>query len=143
MGLMRWSPFEELAGYRHGVGRLFPEGGWPVWEGLGYPAVDMYETGDEVVLSADLPGYDPARLQVSVSSNQVLLSGEVGTEREEGRPREDYHRRERRWGAFHRAIGLPARVNPEGARATYRHGLLELRMPKQERERPRRIEIET
>jgi len=149
MALMRWDPWEDLARLREEVTRLFerPFFGPPFRlrerEEMFEPLVDVYEADKEVVVKAELPGIDPKDVEVRVFDEAVLIRGETKEEREEERP--GYYRRERRQGKFYRQVRLPALVKPDEARATFRHGLLEVRAPKAEPVdgRGRRVEIKT
>ncbi len=145
MTLIRWDPWEEVNRLRDEFdrvfgfpGRLFGVGRGGAWT----PSVDVYETADEVVVKAELPGVEPGNLDVRLTEDAVTLRGEMGhEEREEG---EEYYRRERRFGSFYRVVPLPAAIRPEEGRATFRHGVLEVRAPKAEPERARgrRLQIE-
>lgn len=145
MSLLRWDPFEELEELRESMDRLFEDffGRRPLrrvradrWQ----PAIDMYETDREVVVRAELPGIDPKDVDISISGNVLSLKGESKLEREVNE--KDYYRRELRYGAFSRSITLPVDVKAEGAKATFRHGILEVRIPKAEEALPKTIKIE-
>jgi HSP20 family protein len=148
MSILRWDPFEELREMQRSLDRLFDEltGRRPVrrrearepvvWE----PAVEVYETDQEVVVRAELPGVDPKNVNVTVQDNTVTIEAEAKEEQEErGR---NYLRRELRYGQFCRSLALPAEVKPDQAKATYRNGVLELRVPKSERAKPKQVKVE-
>ncbi len=147
MSLMRWEPWRELATFREALNRLFdetfsalrrlPAVGW----GEGKPSVDLIDRGAELVVKADLPGYNPENLEITVQENSVSLRGEVREEREtkEG----DYHIKERSYGSFARTLPLPVPVKPELAKATYKNGVLEIVLPKAEVPKGRTLRIET
>ncbi len=119
------------------AGRLRGAGGFPF-----APSVDLYQTDDAVILEAELPGADPERLEVLVGEDVVTLRGAL---REETERREaGYVYRERRQGAFHRQLPLPAGVDIEACHAEYRDGILRLTMPKTDeaRRRARRVPID-
>lgn len=112
------------------------------WGGpAGYPSVDLVDAGDNLVLRADLPGVDPANVDVRVLDDAVVLRGEMRQETAE--QKEGYYRSERRFGSFYRTVPLPTRVKPEQATASYRHGVLELKLPKagDDEGRGRRLKI--
>jgi HSP20 family protein len=148
MSILRWDPFEELREMQRSLDRLFDEltGRRPVrrrearepvvWE----PAVEVYETDQEVVVRAELPGVDPKNVNVTVQDNTVTIEAEAKEEQEErGR---NYLRRELRYGQFFRSVALPAEVKADAAKATYRNGVLELRVPKSERAKPKQVKVE-
>ncbi len=142
--LVRWNPWNELAGLREDLNRIigrwgrFPEDG--LLAGYGWqPPMDVFQTDDEVVVRAELPGLAEDEIRISAMRNSLTIAGELRREREV--KEESYLRRERRMGSFSRTITLPVEVNPEKARAHYRHGLLEIHLPKSEEARPRPIRI--
>ncbi|MBI2913786.1 MAG: Hsp20/alpha crystallin family protein [Chloroflexi bacterium] len=103
------------------------------------PAVDVYETDDEVVVVVEIAGIADEEVQVEVEGKALVLSGErrsLG-----GRPRRLYSQMEVCHGPFQREILLPAEVNPERARATYNAGMLEIVMPKVGRKLSRQVRI--
>jgi HSP20 family protein len=116
------------------------EGGDQGWaSGAWTPPVDIYETEDALVLTAMLPGVSKDDVSIEVHNNTLLLRGErkpasaVSDER--------YYRRECVYGPFQRSFVLPATVDQNQVQATYHDGLLELRLPKVEAAKPRRIAI--
>lgn len=106
------------------------------WE----PPVDMYETDTEVVIRAALPHIDPKSLDVTVTQDTVTIRAETRSEQDEkGRT---YYRRELRYGTFTRILELPAEVKGEGAKAAYKDGVLEVRVPKSERAKPTSVKVQ-
>lgn len=104
------------------------------------PQIDVARRGNDLVVCADLPGMKKEDIRVEVREDHLILEGERRQEQEEGR--EGYFRSERSWGRFYRAIPLPDGVNPEQAQASFKDGVLEIKMPlPQQQERSRRIEI--
>lgn len=108
-----------------------------------HPLVEVFERDHYVIVRVELPGVDPKDVDVRVTQHVVTLQGEIREAHEE-RPRQGYYHSERRYGSFFRRIELPAPVIPERAKATYRHGILEIAIGKQdETEREgQRLEIE-
>jgi HSP20 family protein len=83
---------------------------------------------------------DPKDVDITVTEDTLTIKGEARTEQEEkGR---NYYRRELRYGSFLRTLALPEEVQGDKARATYRNGILEIRVPKSERARPRTVKVE-
>ena len=103
------------------------------------PAMDLTEADDHFVLKADLPGLDDEDVSIEVQDNTLTISGERKTEhvqRERG-----WHRIERSFGRFSRALTLPDGVNPDGVTAQFDRGVLSVLIPKPEERQPRRISI--
>ena len=146
MALARWDPTRDLLSVREQVNRLFnelsgrlggQEGTWSA--GAWAPPVDIYETADALVLKAELPGVSAHDINIELKENTLILRGERKPEAE---VREDhYHRTERTYGTFQRSFVLPTIIDQEKVRASYRDGVLELRLPKQETAKPRQITI--
>jgi HSP20 family protein len=144
MSLIRWDPFDDLASLRESMDKLFEEfftrrPGRPavtVWQ----PAVELFETDNEVVVRAELPGIDSQNVDITVTEDALTIKGEAKSEQEEkGR---NYYRRELRYGSFTRALALPVEVKGDQAKASYRNGVLEIRVPKHERTRPKSVKVE-
>lgn len=133
MDLVRWDPFAELQSLRQQMSRLLAS---PWWRGLWSPEgtsprMDIYQTEQEVVATAELPGISSKDdIEVLLTENSLTIKGEIKREGEERQ--EDYYHRERYYGTFSRTLPLPAEVRPDQARATYRNGILEIRIPKKE-----------
>ena len=109
-------------------------------ERLWSPAVDMYETKNEVVVSAELPGLSEKDIRVSVTGDLLTIQGERqgDADAEEG----GHYRRERWFGKFERTLSLPVPVETSQVKATYRDGVLTIKLPKVEEIRPKEIKIE-
>ena len=130
--------FEDmLEGFNEEFGRL------PAWWGDGrfVPALDVTEDESSMTLVAELPGMSREDLQVTVEDGTLTLRGE----KKEEQVSEDAHfrRSERRFGSFERRIHLPEHVDSEKIEATYKDGVLKLRMPKLETVKPKAIPIKT
>jgi HSP20 family protein len=146
---MRWDPFDDLMSLRESMDRLFEDffttrrparGGAAAVPMLWQPAVEVFETDSEVVVKAELPGIDPKGVDVTVTAEGLTIKAEHRSEQEDkGR---NYHRRELRYGAFARTIALPAEVKSEDTKATFRNGILEVRVPKAERARPKTVKVD-
>lgn len=103
-----------------------------------YPAVNLYETDEAYVLTAELPGLAPEDLTISLEGSTVTLSGERKAAAEEGA---SVHRRERPTGAFRRAFDLPVPIDGDRVEALHKNGVLTLRLPKAPEHRPRQIAV--
>ncbi len=143
--ITRWDPFRELTDFsrsmhspfgfgfvrsRRLVVREHDEGLFPI---------DLYETEDEVVVKASLPGVRPENVKVSVEGSVLSIKAEA--EDEDDEEQTAYYRRERRGGAYQRALRLPTRVDAEDASAEFEHGVLNLRLRKAADMRPKTIEV--
>ncbi len=104
------------------------------------PLVDVYEAQDAFVIRAELPGLRQEEIEVSIHDNILTLRGERKPDAKV--KEESYHWRERFTGPFHRTLSLSAVVDTGGVKATYREGVLEIRLPKKEEARPRTIKVE-
>lgn len=109
------------------------------WQGV-FPAVNLYETGDAYVLTAELPGVSPEQIRVSLEGATVTLEGQRAIEYPE-REGASVHRRERPAGAFRRAFELPGVVDADKVEALHRNGVLILRLPKTPEHQPRQIRV--
>jgi HSP20 family protein len=144
MDLIRWDPFREALTLREAVNRLFDESivrsprSWPSATGLAV-AVDLEETDDDVIVTADLPGLQPDDVDISVTDSTLTMKGEFKSE-EEGE-RGNVHYRERRYGSFQRVISLPAAVNANKTEAEFEDGVLTVTLPKTEETKPKQIMV--
>jgi HSP20 family protein len=150
MALVRWEPVRELTSLQNEMNRLFntffdtPAAGNGGNGGNGLrrwvPAMDLVETDEHFVLKADLPGLDESDVNIEVEDNVLTVSGERRAEHED--KREGYVRVERAYGSFRRSLTLPAGVNPEAVSANFENGVLEVRIPKPEERKPRKVAIQ-
>lgn len=129
-------PFRELHRLHRDMNRLFADYRAPAAE---FPALNLWSSADEVVLTAEIPGVDPKDVDVSVVGNIVTLTGE--RKEDASTPAESYHRRERGAGKFTRSVRLPFEVETDKVQARYEHGLLRVTLPRKESTKPRRIAI--
>ncbi len=133
-----WSPFAELRSLQRDMNRLFDgnDGGTAMSR---FPALNVWGNGENVVVTAELPGIDAADLDINVVNNQLTIKGE----RKKDKPAEDAvcHRCERGAGAFVRTVSLPFAVESEKVSAGYDKGVLTITLPRNEATKPKRIEI--
>lgn len=143
MVLARWDPFSEITSLRQAMDRLFEE----AWvrpsrlfglEGQ-YVPLDVAEGEHEYTIRAALPGIKPEEVDISVVGNVLTIRGEHKEEQEE--KQRTWHHREIRYGRFERSVTLPTEVQAERAEATFKDGILTLRLPKAEAARPKRIQV--
>ena len=139
MMLERWDPVREMRRMEDRIDRL-----WRGFAVAGRPAgwsipLDVFEADDAVKVRASVPGVKPEAISVAVEDGVLTIKGAAEAESE--RKEADYLLRERRAGAFHRAVRLPDYVDAEKAESTYANGVLEVVFPKAEAKRPRTIDV--
>jgi len=139
--LVRWEPFRDIAQMQTEMGRLVD--GLLESRGRGsegwIPALDVWETESDIVYAFDLPGLAESEISIEVADDTLTVTGERRRQTEEQGER--FYRFERRHGSFSRAVGLPAGVDDSKIAASYDNGVLEVRVPKPEEARPRRIQL--
>ena len=146
MALIRWNPSNsrELVDFQDEVGRLFDSflSRSPLrFNGMAFaPAADIEETPEDFVVRLDVPGVSQQDVKVSLMGDTLTVRGE--RKHETSRQNGNVHRSERSYGAFERTFVLGAPVRSEGVKATYRDGVLEVRVPKAEEARMREIEVQ-
>jgi HSP20 family protein len=104
----------------------------------GYPPINIFQKGDDLVAVIELPGVNKGDLQIEAKENSIRISGRKAIAYEQGA---SMHRRERLSGVFDRTFSVPIQIDPDGIRAEYRDGVLALFIPRAEREKPRTIKI--
>jgi HSP20 family protein len=142
MALVRWEPVREISSIQNEVNRLFNSFfDTPVTasERRWLPAMDLVETDDQFILRADLPGLSENDVGIELEDRVLTISGERRAEHEDRK--EGYHRVERAYGRFTRSLTLPEGVDPEAVEARFDRGVLEVRIPKPEQPKPRRVTI--
>ncbi len=120
-----------------------PESAWheksPMVQEEGELPIDMYQTGENVVIRALIAGVSPDDLDIAITRDMVTIKGAREEEREA--PDEDYYHRELYWGGFSRTILLPEEILIDEAEAKERHGLLEIVLPKVDKDRSTRLKV--
>jgi HSP20 family protein len=145
MAVVRFEPFRELAALQNEMGRWMNQvmGSQPTGDGNGgtawLPAVDVWETDSELVLSFDLPGIPEDQIDVELDDNVLTVTGK--RERSQEQSGERIYRFERRYGTFTRSVTLPQGVDESSIKAEYTNGVLEIHVPKPEEPKPRRIQV--
>jgi HSP20 family protein len=146
MAIIRWEPARELQSIQQEMNRLFGSffdtpatpgngGGLRRW----IPAMDLVEESDHYVLHADLPGLSDQDVNIELEDNVLTISGERKSEHEQRK--EGFHRVERASGRFSRSLTLPEGIDPDSVKANFDKGVLEVRIPKPEQRKPRRVAI--
>jgi HSP20 family protein len=144
MAVVRWEPFRELAALQNEMGRFMNQmWGSPAPDAANgspwLPALDTWETEDEIVLALDLPGIPEDKVSIEVDDGVLTVSGE--RERTVERSGDRFSRFERRYGTFSRSVTLPQGVDESQINASFANGVLEISVPKPEERRPKRISI--
>jgi HSP20 family protein len=147
MALVRWEPVRELNSLQQEMNRLFSSffdtptaGNGSSYARRWVPAMDLVETDDEYVLTADLPGLSEGDINIEFEDNVLTVSGERKSEHSQRK--EGFFRLERAAGAFSRSLTLPEGVDAEAVRATFDKGVLEIRIPKPEQRKPKKVAIQ-
>ena len=141
--VVRFDPFRDITSLRDEMNRLFSR---TLGEGASAgsawtPAVDIFDTAEAIVLKAELPGLTPDDIDIEVDENVLTIKGERRFEDkvEEGR----YYRLERAYGQFSRSVTLPQGVKADEISASFDQGVLEVRVPKADEVKPRKISVAT
>lgn len=147
MAIVRWEPFRDMMTLQERMNRLFDEGfgrfrmpDESLDSGVWSPAVDIYETEQDIVVKAELPEVHQKDIEVRLENNTLTLKGERKFERET--QQENYHRVERSYGSFSRSFTLPSTVDQEKIKAEYKDGILKIMLPKKEEVKPKQIKVD-
>lgn len=147
-----WRPFTDIGRWEREMERVFDDflgrrvrplwddKGWSVKDlGIPAPAIDLYEEKDEIVAKAELPGIEKDAIQVNVTDHLLTIKGEK--KKEEETKEKNFYRSERSYGSFIRSVELPADVHGEKARASFKNGVLEIRLPKTEEAKKKEVKV--
>jgi HSP20 family protein len=143
--LMLWQPKNERVSLLDAMDRLFqdsflgPRWGWIAPVRAANLAINMYETKNELVVRAALPGVKPEEVEVTITGNTLTISGESKEENEV--KDKDYLRKERRSSSFTRSVTLPDGLKADQAEASFDNGVLTLKVPKSEQAKPKTIQV--
>ncbi len=144
--LTRWEPAREMMTLREAMDHLFDDAFTRPFFSIrdggstgSVPAIDMYQTDNEVVVKAALPGIKADQVQLNVSNDILTIKGEM--KHEEEKKDKAWHIREHRWGAFERSVMLPTGVISDRAKADFENGILTVTLPKSEEVKPKTITI--
>jgi len=142
--LIRWEPAREMMSLRDAMDRLFDDAftrplsirdGWSSV----VPAIDMFQTDDEIVVKAALPGIKSDEVQINITGEVLTLKGEVQQNQE--MEEKAWHLREQRFGSFERSIALPTDVVADKAKAEFENGILTITLPKADEVKPKTITV--
>jgi len=142
--IVRWQPMRHMMSMGDAMDRMLDEGFFrmpmplAIW-GDGNLAVDVYETGESVVVKTAIPGVSADDIEVSITGDTLTVKAETKDEQEI--KHENYLRRERRYGSFCRSVTLPGGLETDKAEADYTNGILTLTFPKAEEVKPKAIKV--
>lgn len=150
MSLVKWGSLKELEEMRRDMDRLFDELFTPGLRrrralgdksetGIIVPNIELYDRTNEIVFRADLPGVKKEDIELSITKDSLTVKGEL--KKEEEIKAESYYVSEKCYGSFSRSVALPVEVNSEKATATFKDGILQVVIPKQEEAKPKEIKI--
>ncbi len=144
--LTRWAPWHEMTALRRALGGLFDE---PLETRFPMPwrldefdlTVDVAEDENAYVVKASLPGVKPEEVEVTLQNNVLTLKGEAQADKEINEER--YHVRERHYGRFMRSLTMPTNIKADMIEASHENGVLTVRLPKAEENKPKKIAVKT
>jgi len=125
--------------FQHEINRLFE--GRMGNSHAGFPPVNLWVQDQNLILEAELPGIDPAKVEIMVNGDTFTLKGDRPSDMVKNG--EAYHRQERAYGPFARVLQLPYRVQADKVAATYKRGVLQVVLPRAEDERSRTIAVKS
>lgn len=147
-----WRPFTDLTRWERDMERMFDDfwgrrmrPWWPErWSmpavlEISPPAVDLYEEKDDIVVKAELPGMDKDNIEVNLTDHTLTIKGEK--KKEEEIKEENYYKSERSYGSFIRTVELPRDVHADKVKASFKNGILEVRLPKTEEAKAKEIKV--
>jgi HSP20 family protein len=140
--IMKSDPFYDIVSVRDTMDRMLDSYfGRSIagFEGYGVVDLDLYQTENDVVIEASIPGISPEDISISVAGEVLTIKGEVKQERENKEA--DYHIKERRYGSFSRSVTLPTQIVADKANAEFKNGILKLTLPKAEEVKPKTITV--
>jgi HSP20 family protein len=141
--ITRWDPFQDVLSLREAMNQLVEESFVRPTAAQGgqnfVPALDLSENAEGYLVEAALPGIKPEDVEVTVENNVLTIKGETRHEFDD--KQRNFHRAERRFGAFQRTIGLPTTVKADQIHASLTNGVLRLEIPKAEEVKPRKISV--
>jgi HSP20 family protein len=142
MKIKTYDPLRHFDQLKKNVNQLFDQGFGFIQEfGSAAPRMDVHETADSVIATCEIPGLSSKEdVQIQVHDNQLTIRGTI--QHNEEVKEENMHRKERFSGRFQRSVALPVHVQAEGTTASYRNGILEVRMPKSFGDDRNKIDVE-
>lgn len=145
MAIIRWDPFRDLVTLREKMNRLFEDAVTARGEekdmisSTWAPSVDIYETENALILTAEVPGVDENDIEIKIEDNTLSLKGERKFEKES--KEENYHRIERSYGSFYRSFTIPRQIDQDKIKAEHDNGVLRITMPKKPESKPKSVKV--
>ena len=145
MAIIRWDPFRDLVTLREKMNRLFEDAVTSRGEerdmiaSTWTPSVDIYETENSIVLSAEVPGIDEKDIEIKIEDNTLTIKGERKFEKET--KEENYHRIERSYGSFYRSFTIPRQVDQDKINAEHDNGVIRITLPKKPESKPKTVKV--
>ncbi len=145
MAIIRWDPFRDIVTLREKMNRLFEDAVTARGEekdmisSTWAPSVDIYETENSLILTAEVPGIEEDNIEIKIEDNTLSLSGERKFEKET--KEENYHRIERSYGSFYRSFTIPRQVDQDKIKAEHDNGVLRITMPKRAESKPKTVKV--
>src|SRR5437868_3723437 len=143
MTITRWTPYSEFNTLQSTLNRVFQDfnrgNDELMTSGTFVPPVDIYEDHNGITLKMEVPGVSQQDINISLENNTLTVSGERKFEKDQ--KEENFHRIERRYGAFSRSFTLPNTVDAEKVNASFEHGLLNIQLAKRAEAKPKQIKI--
>src|SRR5256714_482841 len=143
--LTRFQPFADMVSLQNQMSRLFQDFGRGSEElltsGTFVPAADIYEDEHNITIKLEVPGIEEKDLDIHLENNTLTIRGERNFEKEE--KEENFHRVERRYGAFASSFALPTSIDNDNAQASYENGILKIKLAKREEAKPKQIKLGT
>lgn len=134
-----WDPWREMGHLHNEMNRLLADTRSFVAPGREFPPVNLYANEHDLLLTLEMPGLDPSKVDVTVTGDSVTVSGERPAEAQQESG--SFHRRERSHGEFRRALKLPFEVDPSRTEAAYEKGVLRVKMTRPETQKPRKVTV--
>lgn len=147
MAVVKWDPFRDMITLRDRMDRLFEDslnrfrgGDSDMTQSTWSPAVDIYETPENIIIKAEIPGVSKKDISIELKNDSLYLKGERKFEKE--LKEENYHRMERSYGSFSRVFSLPTSVEQDQIKAKFKNGVLQISIPKLEEEMDKAVNID-
>jgi HSP20 family protein len=137
MRLTVWDPFREMAAFERAPNRFFRD--VPTRRRPLYPPLELEDKGDNLIITAELPGVDKEAVELTVLGDTLTIAGEKKPAMGNGAK---YIKHERAHGKFRRLVDLPYSVTQDNIKASYKDGVLTITLPKSEEAKPRQISVE-
>ena len=145
MAIIRWDPFRDLISIREKMNRLFEDAvtargdDKDMVSSSWTPSVDIYESENDLVLKAELPGIEDKDIEIKIEDNTLTLKGERNLEKEV--KEDNHHRIERSYGSFFRSFSLPHYIDQDKIKAEHEDGILKITMAKKPELKPRKVKV--